>query len=138
MADSNGKTGEMITVNDMCEFNDNGAIVSVGLIKEHPNSLYVARKVFRLSHPESSSNIGTAYTDDTFINSIVDVLDITKFNHLPLKDKYMSIIRANSMNSKMFAFFKKYMGSLLPDTVSEMRSFEYTKHYGGSYSSPRY
>jgi len=137
MADSNGKKGQMITVNDMCEFNDNGAIVSVGLIKEHPNSLYVARKVLLLSHTEPSSHISTAYTD-TFINSIVDVLDITKFNHLPLKDKYMSIIRANSMNSKTFAFFKKYMGSLLPDTVSDMRSFEYTKHYGGSYSSPRY
>ena len=134
MSDSNDKKGQMITVNDMYEFNDNGAIVSVGLIKEHPNSLYVARKELRLSHTDPSSHISTAHSD-TFINSIVDVLDITKFNHLPLKDKYMSIIRVNSMNSVTFAFFKKYMGSLLPDTVSEMRSIEYTKHYGGSYSS---
>lgn len=137
MSDSNDKKGQMITVNDMYEFNDNGAIVSVGLIKEHPNSLYVARKELRLSHTDPASHISTAHTD-TFINSIVDVLDISKFNHLPLKDKYMSIIRANSMNSVAFAFFKKYMGSLLPDTVSEMRSIEYTKHYGGSYSSPLY
>ena len=129
MSESNSKSGQMITVYDMHDFNDNGATVSVGLIKEYPDSLYIARKVFMLSRSDFTSNVGTAYTD-SFINSIADVLDISKFNHLPLKDKYMSIIRANSMNSVTFAFFKKYMGSLLPDTVNDMWSFKYNKHYG--------
>lgn len=144
-SNSNKEGGEMVSIYDVHIYNENKSRVSVGRVKEHPNSLYVAREMVVVDS-NFNSNYPTYFSSasSTTINTIIGVIGIDKYEDKPLNEKYMSIILDNSRNSKSFAIFKEYLGSLMPETSLGCLTFEGIediegiKHYGGSYSCPKY
>jgi hypothetical protein len=144
-SNSNKEGGEMVSIYDVHIYNENKSRVSVGRVKEHPNSLYVAREML-IVDGNFNSNYPTYFSSasSTTINTIIGVIGIDKYEDKPLNEKYMKIILDNSRNSKSFAIFKEYLGSLMPETSSDWHTFEGIegiegiKHYGGSYSCPKY
>ena len=141
-SNSNKEGGEMITIYDVHIYNENKSRVSVGRVKEHPNSLYVAREMLIVdgNYTSNYSNYFSSASSTT-INTIIGVIGIDKYEDKPLNEKYMKIILDNSRNSKSFAIFKEYLGSLMPETSSGWHTFEGIegiKHFGGSYASPKY
>ena len=141
-SNSNKEGGEMVSIYDVHIYNENKSRVSVGRVKEHPNSLYVAREML-IVDCNFNSNYPTYFNSasSTTINTIIGVIGIDKYEDKPLNEKYMKIILDNSRNSKSFAIFKEYLGSLMPETSLGCHTFEDIegiKHYGGSYSCPKY
>ena len=136
---SNEQNGKFVTITNIYKYMDNGEEVTVACIEEEPNSLYLARKVYRKLESEADSYMCTMKEDVK--QCIVGVFNTTDYSHLPLDQKYMRIIRDNSGNSVTFPKFKQYMGSLMPKDQFSWGDYEYestTPGYGGSYGSPGY
>jgi hypothetical protein len=128
-----------VTITNICKYSDNGAEVTVACIEEEPDSLYIARKVYRKVESDNDSNLETIKADVK--QCIFGVFNTTDYSHLPLEKKYMCIIRDNSGNSVTFPKFKQFMGSLMPKDHFAWHDYEYTStvpRYGGSYGSPGY
>lgn len=146
--------GKMMTIYDIVKYDDNGSIVTVGLINEEPSCLYLERLTLKKTtdnicevYPKckeentesrNSCRCNVGMFSEIRDNRIISVYNTTDYSDMPLKDKYLNIIRDNSKTSIMFNIFKKYMGNIIPkdrfaiDWVKE----EGIDFYGGSYSSP--